>query len=161
MGSTGVAQAFKPVTIQVSEQITNEFKAKAKEVFPNEAFAYLLGHADDDKFIIDSLFYPTDCDSHCTPHHVHVQADWRTQAKREAKRTNTEILGDIHSHPYVYNGKKGSRLCDTSPSETDWDSVHDGEITGICVVQQIKDKRLRARVKYWGPMAQVKLKHTK
>jgi hypothetical protein len=161
MGTTGAAQAFRPVTIQVSEKITEEFKANAKASFPNEAFAYLLGHVDDDKIVIDSLFYPTDVDKHCTPYHVHVQPAWRKEAQKEAKRTDTQILGDIHSHPYVYNGDKGSRLCDTSPSETDWDGVYNGEITGICVVQQIKDKRLRARVKYWGPMAQVKLKQTK
>jgi proteasome lid subunit RPN8/RPN11 len=161
MGATGAAQAFRPVTVQVSEKITEEFKAKAKASFPNEAFAYLLGYTEEDKIIIDSLFYPTGMESHCTPHHVHVQHGWRAEARREAKRTGTEIVGDIHSHPYYYDSKKDSRLCDTSPSETDWDGVRDGEITGICVVQQIKDKRLRARVKYWGPMAQVKLKQTK
>src|SRR3954462_13590884 len=124
METTGAAQAFRPVTIQVSEKITEEFKAKAKTSFPNEAFAYLLGHVDDDKIVIDTLFYPTEVDSHCTPHHVNVQQGWRREAQREAKRTDTQIVGDIHSHPYVYDPKKCSRLCDTSPSETDWDGVY-------------------------------------
>jgi hypothetical protein len=159
MGSQ--TQAYKPVTIQVSEKITEEFKQKAKTSFPNEAFAYLMGHTDEDKIVVDNLFYPTDVESHCTPQYVHTQHSWRSEAKREAKRNGKQIVGDIHSHPYRYDKTKSGRLSDTSPSETDWNGVYDGEISAICVVQQIKDGRLRARVKFWGPMPQVKVKQTK
>jgi proteasome lid subunit RPN8/RPN11 len=160
MGSQAVAQVYKPVTIYVSKKIIGAFKQKAKENFPREVFAYLLGHTNEEKIVIDSLFYPTNVDSHCTPCHVNIQPNWRSEAKREAKQTGTQILGDCHSHPYQYD-QKSSHFSDTSPSETDWDSTYNGEISAICVVQQIKNERLRARIKFWAPMPQVKVKETK
>lgn len=156
MGALTIGQ----VIIQVSEQLTKEFNKKAKKSFPNEAFAYLMGHIESEKIIVDDLFYPADVDSFCIPGQVNVQQKWMTEAKRRAKSTNTIILGDIHSHSY--NNKQVKMYnADTSPSEQDWNSLVDGHIMAICLITELKDGRLRARTKFWGPMPQVKLKTTK
>ena len=158
MGSQAAATALiGSVVIQVSKRLTEDFKKKAKKSFPNEAYAYLLGHNDGEKIIVDSLFYPTDVDSFCSPGAVDVQHDWWYEAKREAKRLDLTIIGDIHSHPY----KKNAKNTDTSPSETDWDGLVGGHIMAICVIKQLNNGHLRARTKFWGPMPQVKVKTTK
>src|ERR1035437_9784501 len=99
MGSqAATAPLVGSVVIQVSKRLTEEFKKKSKKSFPNEAFAYLFGRIDDEKIIVDSLFYPTDADAFCGQSFVNVQTEWLTEAKKEAKRTETTIIGDIHSH---------------------------------------------------------------
>ena len=158
MGSQAVtAPSVGSVVIQVSKRLTEEFKKKAKKSFPNEAYAYLLGHHEGEKIIVDSLFYPTDADLFCGPNFVTVQPEWWGEAKKEAKRTDTKIIGDIHSHPY----KKHAKNTDTSPSETDWEGLVDGHIMAICVIKQLQNGHLRARTRFWGPMPQVKVKQTK
>jgi proteasome lid subunit RPN8/RPN11 len=159
MGSqaAAAAPAIGSVVIQVSKRLTEDFKKKAKKSFPNEAYAFLLGHTDEEKIIIDSLFYPTDVDSYCTPGAVDVQWSWYMEARREAKRNNLTIVGDIHSHPY----KKHAKHIDASPSETDWDGLVGGHIMAICGIKQLQNGHLRARTKFWGPMPQVKVKTTK
>lgn len=159
MGSQAAAATalIGSVVIQVSKRLIEDFKKKAKKSFPNEAYAYLLGHTEGEKIIVDSLFYPTNVDSFCSAAAVDVQNKWWYEAKREAKRTDLTIVGDIHSHPY----KKHAKHTDTSPSETDWDGLVGGHIMAICVIKQLQNGHLRARTKFWGPMPQVKVKTTK
>ena len=157
--SAASAPSIGQVTLRVSERVTEEFKKKAKASFPNEAFAYLLGHAEAESIVIDDLFYPSDVDNYCSPEAVDVQYEWMTEAKRQARLTDKMIVGDIHSHPHKY--KTAKNRPDTSPSETDWDGLVDGHVMAICLVTQTKNGRLRARTKFWGPMPQVKVKQTK
>ena len=159
MGSqaSATAPAIGSVVIQVTKRLTEEFKKKAKQTFPNEAFAYLLGTSDAEKIVVERLFFPVNADAHCGPNFVHVQPEWWKEAKKEAKHNGMSLIGDIHSHPYKVHAKN----TDTSPSETDWDSLINGHIMAICVIKQLKNGHLRARTKFWGPMPQVKVKTTK
>lgn len=148
------------IVIHVPERLTNQFKKQAKASFPNETYAYLLGHHEDGKIFVDDLYSPPNIDDFCAPGIVNVQWDWITSAKRHGRRNDMIIVGDIHSHPYnKAQAKKYS--ADLSPSETDWDGLAAGQIMGICLVKQTKDGKLRAKTKFYGPMPQVKVKTTK
>jgi proteasome lid subunit RPN8/RPN11 len=158
MGASA-ALAIGQVTIKLSERVTEEFKKKAKASFPNEAFAYLFGRIEAETIVVDDLFYPSNVDDHCHRYEVTVQDEWLTEAKKEARRTDKMIVGDIHSHPLKY--KTSRNRPDTSPSESDWDGLVNGQIMAICLVSELSNGRLRARTKIWGPLPQVKVKQTK
>ena len=161
------------VKVVVPVEITNEFKKKAKLVFPNEAFAYLLGHEEDNVVIVDELFFPKDVDSFCTPGNVHIQWGWGKQAQRRAKKIDGLVLGDIHSHPYTHEeltpppcvcgrDKHSKMKADMAPSEQDWEAFKENkfQLMGLCIITETKNKRLRAKTKFWGPLTPLVVKET-
>lgn len=151
---------FGQVTIHVSAKLTDDFKKKAKESFPKETFAYLLGRLTDDKIHIEQLFFPVDVNQFCNHNTVNVQNHWAKEARREAKHQELVIIGDIHSHPFKNKQTKIYSM-DAAPGEADWEALEDGHIMGICLVAELKNGNLRARTKFWGPIPQVKVKQTK
>jgi len=152
--------SFGQVTIQVPARISVEFKKAAKASFPNETFAYLLGHKADGKICIDELFFPTDVEKFCGPDYVDVQNNWTTEVKKKCKRDGLTILGDLHAHPY--NNKQLKKYnTDTSPSEQDWNSLKEGHIMGICLITECKNGNLKTRIRFWGPFLKVCVKEIK
>ena len=153
---------IRQVTVQVSPEVTEAFKAKAKANFPKEAFAYLLGHQDNETIQIDDLFYPTGVDDYCHPGYVDVQDKWIRQVRRRAKQTGVMIVGDIHSHPYAIAEIEARRPHhpDTSPSTIDWERTRFGLLMGICLLTETTNGRLRAKIKFWGPLVPVVIKET-
>ena len=158
--SSRPGESYRPVVIQVSSKVAALFKKGAKESFPNETFAYLLGHKETGRIVIDDLFFPTNVDKFCGRSIVKVQVACVAEAKRYAKKNSMMILGDIHSHPY---NKKEVKIynADTSPSEGDWNRSKADYVMAICLVTECQNRNLRARTKFWGPIPEVKVKETK
>jgi len=158
-----VSVLIERVKVIVPSEITNEFKKKAKSVFPNEAFAYLLGHDENDVVVVDELFFPKDVDSFCTPTHVLMQWAWEKEAKRRAKKIGCKIVGDWHSHPYTHDELTiEKRRVDLAPSQQDWEAFQQNklQLMGLCVVTETKNKRLRTQMKFWGPVTPLLVKET-
>lgn len=144
---------FKPLTLVVPQSITRQFVAQAKEAYPRETLAYLIGTQGEGlSMTAECLWVPPDLESRCKEDGINIQGSWFRGARRFAKRSHMVVLGDIHSHPYPYSDRL---IVDCAPSEVDWDRARPGLIQGICRIKQRPDKRLTARVRYWGPILPV------
>ncbi len=143
---------LKPMRLEISEELVDEFKDRAKAAFPTETWAALLGKIEPDKITVDELWMPAGLSKYCHRSYVDIQGDWSTAAKRYAKKLGKVVLGDIHSHPYdlvELTARKPHRP-DASPSEGDYDRQRDGLLQGICLVTETKTHQLRARIRFWG-----------
>lgn len=142
--------------VTVPDSLIKEFHKQAKEHFPFEHFAFLLGSGENGAITINELFFPSDVEKYCRPSHVLVQAAWYKEARKYCKKTGLSIVADYHSHPY----SSKERLLfkpDASPSELDYETIA-GQVMAICLITECKDGRLRARTEFFGPMPQVKVK---
>jgi hypothetical protein len=144
---------FRPIKVQIPDRLLRRFKTLSKDAFPKETFAYLIGHAAGDNVEIVELFVPDDVDRYATPGRIHPHPHWHDEARSYAQEHLAEVIGDIHSHPYR-RSELGTLIPDRSQSEQDLDSGGSW-ISGICVVTEGKDKRRRARVRFWGPIVPV------
>lgn len=147
---------LRPITIEVRSPVISDFKRLAKEVFPKEAFAYLLGRDAGNLVEIEDLWVPPDLASHTCETFVEISPTWIKPAKRAAKDLGLSVVGDIHSHPFTYSQLGNNSLkWLASPSVGDMESGLEW-ITAICAVVQNKDGRFRSTVKFWGPMFPVR-----
>src|SRR5208282_2347385 len=97
---------LEQLKVRVKGKIVSAFKKAAKEAFPCETLAYMLGTIRGKSLTIESLYFPPDVDDHCTPKAVFVQRSWLKAAKKEAKILGLEVIGDLHSHPYEWSALK-------------------------------------------------------
>lgn len=145
--------------INVTTEVTDEFTARAKDSFPNETFAYLVGkYVTPDHVEVTKIIVPENVDAHCSPAEVDVQDKWLKAAKRKAKSEGLVVVGDIHSHPYsaAEIAARRPHKPDTSPSESDLErSLCAGPIMAICLVTESKAGRLTARIRFWSPMNRI------
>lgn len=146
---------LRSITVEVSRSLVDQFKAVAKEHFPREAFAYLLGRDAGTLIEIEDLFVPEDLDKHCSDMGFEIQDSWTLAAKAAAKEQGLVIVGDIHSHPFR-NGEWSRRFKpEPTPSVEDIDAgLHC--VNAICLVLECKTGRLRSSVRFWGPQVPVK-----
>src|SRR4051794_40876151 len=74
------------IQIEIPNQVIRQFKRQAKDAFPRETLAYLIGRDAGTVVEIESLFIPDGLDAHCTPASVVVQDH------RDLKPGNTQRM---------------------------------------------------------------------
>lgn len=141
---------LRTITVRVTRTVVLEFKKAAREAFPCETFAYLLGRDAGTLVEVEELFFPMDVDEWCTENGVHISPGWLPAAKKEAAHSGLKVVGDIHSHPFKH-WELGSVLPECAPSEQDLDGGQH-HITGICRVREFRGGRKVASIRFWGPM---------
>lgn len=146
---------LRPIQLEVRRSVVTDFKRLAKEVFPKEAFAYILGREAGNLVEIEDIWVPLDLDKWNDLVSVTVSDDWLPAAKKEAKDLGLTVVGSIHSHPhYSSEDIVLQRAC--VPSAPDLETGYD-QIYGICgVMANIQTGKLRASLKFWGPTFQVR-----
>ena len=86
---------------------------------------------------------------------VFLPPEWLVDAAEHAKDEELVVVGDFHSHPYVY----GEDRVDPVQSEYDLDcSSEKYLINGIVNVCQGKTGRLSTKVRWWGPSVKVRVR---
>ena len=140
---------LRPIRVEVPRRIINEFKAAAKEAFPRETFAYLLGRDAGTVVEIEELFFPMDVDEWCSENGVMISDEWLPAARSEGAHHGLVVVGDIHSHPFRHK-ELGKVIPGCVPSEIDLEggSPH---ISGICAVRELRTGRKISSVRFWGP----------
>ncbi len=136
-----------PAKLTISDKLISTFKAKAREKFPREAYAVLLGHGDlATGIVIEDIHFP---DFASTSDCVYIPEDGYLEIAEQAKEQDMIICGDIHSHPYEH--REDGKYPDCSRSELDFDYAPAFMVQGICRVTQSATGRLRCVVRFWGP----------
>lgn len=142
------------VRIEYSSKLIRKFQAAARAAYPRETFAYLLGHALGDLYVIEDIWIPPDVGNHTTRVAVFIQDSWLTDAAEFAKEEELSVIGDIHSHPRPFKVWRG-QLSEVTPSAGDHATGWGNGICGICVVTELKSGKLRTRVKFYPPVYRV------
>lgn len=146
---------LRPIQISLvpSAKPISRFVDQAKKAWPYETMAILLGHDSirrkDRHIEIHDLYVPEDLDKHCTTNRIYLQDHWYAEAVEAAKDDGLEVVGDIHSHPYI---EYEATAC--APSRQDLETYHWDGLTGIVNIWMSK-RGLRHFVKFWGPMPPV------
>jgi hypothetical protein len=148
--------ATRPLRIEVSRRVIERFKRAAREAFPRETFAFLVGQDAGDLVIVEDLFIPEDVAEWCTRGAVYAPPQWEIEARIAAAEDGAKVVGDIHSHPRPYEVWRG-QLTERTPSEGDHAIGWRG-ICGICVVSETRNKKRRASVRFYGPAWKVEEK---
>jgi proteasome lid subunit RPN8/RPN11 len=127
--------------VRVSKSALDHFRRRAREAYPLEIHAFLLGVVNSvNEIEVTDFRYPKEYKVQ-TDNHIQWTADEYAKLKERATALNKIIVGDIHSHP-------------------DWDAVMSEQdykacildslsICGICSV--MKDKK--TRVRFWTPVS--------
>jgi hypothetical protein len=152
---------IEPLRLKFPVRLDAEFKYEAKKKFPKETLAYVLGSITKGQIIAcEELFWPDN--SIGSENDIIVKDHWLREAQDSAKEQGLEVIGSIHSHPWKYKEGNMNWPPDRAPSENDYDSVliHAGML-GICVVQEMANHKLRASIRFWSPMLNVKTVHEK
>lgn len=144
---------LRTIKVRVPRRLVGDFKLVAKEYFPREAFAYLLGRDAGTLVEVEELFVPEDLDKWVTEVSVELSPGWLVAAKRAAKDLGLTVVGDIHSHPFRYCELQGLKP-EHTPSEVDIDCGLK-QIHGICRVLEASTGKLRATTRFWGPQVPV------
>jgi len=124
--------------VRIKKGALNNFRQRARESFPLEIHAYLLGQVKSvNEIEVTDIRYPREYNLQ-TGNSVQWTADEYANLKERAAAANKLIVGDLHSHP----------SWDAVMSEQDYkacilDSLN---ICGICSVY---DKK--TRVRFWTP----------
>ena len=135
--------------VVIDKSVRAEILKAAKESFPSEYLGFLIGHdgADEKKayvFDVHHSDYSSELNAISEGSYYAALAD----ARAYAREVSGMVIGDVHSHPYQYDGNACSMEC--APSETDMQMGMDG-VMAICVVRQNKNKSLSTRLKFYPP----------
>lgn len=146
---------LRTIQLEVKRSVINEFKRLSKEVFPREAFAYLLGRDAGTIVEIEDLFIPLNLLDFSTNLSITIDEGWLPAAKRQAAELGLSVVGDIHSHAWTQHelAMMSPHRPDVQPSVKDLETFH--QISGICNVLQMSNGKFRSKIKFWGPMFQV------
>lgn len=143
---------YSTVEVVTPKQVIDQFKEAAKEAYPLETIAYLIGYVQGSKCTVTSLYF-SKSNKGCTKVGINTHGNCKVAAKKLAASQNQMVVGDIHSHPY------NSVMTDLAPSTTDWlNQERDLHLMGICVVYPLKNGSKRAHVRFWGPAIVAELK---
>lgn len=147
--------------LKVHQKVVAKFKRSAKEIFPLEAWGYLLGTTQDNCLEITDIWIPEDLKKYAKKDQVDPPAHWPILALEYCEEHELTPLGSIHSHPYMYDELhyNNKRICanpDHATSEADSLSGITTQVHAICRILQSKSGRLTATVKFWGPEIPVK-----
>lgn len=142
-----------PIRIEIKKKAISQFKKAAKEAFPKETLAYLIGEHVGDLVIIEEVYFPEKVNEASSKNAVYYQEWWPKEAKEYASDNGSNVVGDIHSHPRRFKLWKGLTT-EITPSQGDYVDGWSG-ICGICVVSELKSGKLRAGIKFYGPTSKV------
>jgi hypothetical protein len=145
-----------PLRIEVRKKALDNFKRRAKLAYPKEILAYLIGEKLGDLYLVEDMYFPEMVELACAKDAVYYQDWWPEEAKEYAKDHHLEVIGDIHTHPRKFKKWKGL-TSEVTPSEGDYVNGWNG-ICGICAVTELKSKRLKATVAFYGPTPRVEFK---
>ena len=82
------------VTIHIPRGLVASFRRIAKQTYPNEAFAYLVGEVTARGVVVEGLAHPS---YNASPTAVNVSASEHARLVKEVKPSR--LVGTIHSHP--------------------------------------------------------------
>lgn len=133
-----------PTNIHFLRGPANEFRRRAREAFPKETVACLLGTATSRYVRITDLWIPEDMQGD----RGYVIFD-DSDAKNVARDLGLLHLGDIHSHCWPW--PKMKNVVDASPSEDDL-AQPGVKLQAICAVTQSAKGRLSTRIRVWPPV---------
>jgi len=149
--------------VEVPARIEARFRKLAREAFPWETIAYVLGFQRDNFILVEDLWVPPDAARYShrrgTRAWIETPDHWIEEAAEQATEDERQLLGDIHSHPYPYH-LCGSFRADSVQSEGDLETTW-GLIHAVCSVNESKRGRLATRIKWWGPTVRTVTKTTK
>ncbi len=134
---------MRAITLSVPRKLVEAFKKRARDQFPKELYAVLIGHDYHDKIEVLDFFYPN---FKSNRFFVWCDDQGYIEAVEHAAELELTIVGDIHSHCYAHNVG-----ADHSKSEIDHAWGHKLTIQGICRVLEFPSGLRRATVKFWGP----------
>ena len=138
--------------LKVHRSVVAKFKRKAKELWPKECFAYLLGTTQFGHLEILDIWIPEDIEKHVTSESIYLQDSWVPEVLEYCEEQDLTPLGTIHSHPYTYTEVKLRKFPpDHSTSEADSLSGITAKVHGICRILESKNVRLTATIRFWGP----------
>ena len=83
--------------IILSKENFNLIVEHAKKFLPNEDCGLLGGKIDDDKKIIEKIYFLTNIDA--SPEHFSMDAKEQFVAVKDMRKNNLKLLGNFHSHP--------------------------------------------------------------
>lgn len=155
------------LTVRIKRGAERAFKKAAKEAFPREEFALLLGRRGQDADFwsveVEKVYFPEGRQAHCSSGSVYTQDSWYVKAKKAAAADGLELVGDIHSHTWRKDHVVKGHSC--APSEDDVD--HSGlilpftegriAIFGICSVLETK-RGLQAKLRFYPAVPRTDLK---
>lgn len=141
------------IKLTIPRKVMAEIRQGAKAAFPKEWWALLLGTEAGDHVYVDELHVPDDQKAYSSGVTVHEPPHWFRGANAQARESELAVIGRIHSHPFTQLEAQGC-VWDRSQSEGDIDSQRH-IVSGICVVQQLKNKRLRTSIRFWGPTVRI------
>lgn len=139
------------ITVKVKRSLLRTFAIRAKRVFSDEALAFLIGHQSIYLVEIEELYFPADKLPLCgrRSDSIIMQPQWLLDAKEHAAEAGLDVVGTIHSHPDAWDHSLSEKDLDYSPG---WN-----EISGVCKVIRMRNGKLRASTRFWGPTIPVKV----
>lgn len=143
-----------PIKVTVPRRVLDSFRRLAKEKFPRETLAYLLGHRAGESYEVTGLWVPENIDAHVTKQYVFIQSSWQVDAHCHAEDEDVNVIGDIHSHPLPYPAYGGHFNGEPVPSIIDLKGGWPG-LAAICAVCEQPDKKLLTRTLFYGPSTPV------
>ncbi len=141
---------MRAITLSVPKKLLETFKKRAREQFPKELYAVLIGHDGHDKIEVLDLYYPN---FKSNKYFVWCDPQGYLDALEHAAELDLTIVGDIHSHCYA-----STVGADHSKSEVDHEWGHKLIIQGICRVIEFPSGLRRATVRFWGPTIPVEFR---
>lgn len=144
------------ISIDARKEVLSRFKKAAKDAYPKEIYAYLLGQDAGTYYLIEDLYFPEKVIESTTKNAVYMQDWWPSEVKEYAKENDLSILGDIHSHPRNFKKWKGL-MSEVTPSEGDYVDGWHG-LCGICAVIQTRGGSLRSKIAFYGPTSKITLR---
>lgn len=154
------------IKVEVPKGIRRSFIRVAKKVFPIENYGIFLGTINDEGIVkIKDIYYPPDVAEQSSENHVDRPERWFQAAQEYGEPDGLLVVGDIHSH--CYKEKEADEACH-APSEQDWigaefvnkEFVHSYCVFAVCKIVE-RHKKLRASIKFWPVIRDVRTKITK
>lgn len=147
------------MTIRFPKDLFSEFKKRAKEMFPREKYAILMGkRVSKDFWAIEALWFPEGADDYCTKFHVTVLDSWWEEAKKVAAEQKLELLGDIHSHTHTKPFGAEASAADFDASNWVRRFMRGAPMVfGVVAIYQTKAGK-RARLRFWPGLDPIEVK---
>lgn len=141
-----------------------QFRGLARQSFPKETLAYLLGYDLGARLEITRLWVPGPELMTATLNSVTLEdhIDWEACQAARDEDPDLCVLGDLHSHPFrrddVLHCRRANLQPSAAPSDVDWHHRSGLRwITGICLITEGPAGRLTTRFRYWGPLPRVEI----
>lgn len=146
-----MSNSLLKATVLVDHGELARFRRHARQCFPREAFAFLVGERVNQQFRVAYLDYPQ---AKGQDTGIDIPPGDLQAAEARARREGYRILGGIHTHPDVH---------DASPSEHDYQDAqkYGEEVQGICAVWRDQHSwRFITKIRFYVgfPLAEIEVK---